>query len=72
MSKKQITVYGDLKYPLIIGGVAYIQTKEGVLRTSSVQHFIQHPDGTMDIETKNSRYILCPPAKEPQATGAVS
>ena len=47
------------------GGVyaAFIKEAEGTRRTSSVKHFITTPSGVTYIETKNTHYVLHPPAK---------
>lgn len=60
--KKRIELIGSLEYPLTIGNAAFIKEEEGIRRTSTVQHFIQMPSGVIHIETKNTRYVLRPPA----------
>lgn len=62
--KKRIDIYGTLEFPLTIGYAAFINKQEGgPIRTSSVRHFITLPSGVTHIQTKNTHYVLYPPAK---------
>ena len=69
MSKKRMDIYGTLEYPLVQGCAAFIKEAGGSRRTSPVQHFIQLPSGVVYIETKNTHYVLHPPAKAPKTMG---
>lgn len=62
--KKRIDINGTLEFPLTIGYAAFIKKQEGgPIRTSSVKHFITLPSGVTHIQTKNTHYVLHPPAK---------
>lgn len=67
--KKRIDIYGTLEFPLTIGCAAFIKEAEGTRRTSSVKHFISLPSGVTYIETKNTHYVLHPPAKAAAVKG---
>ncbi len=69
MSKKRIEITGTLQAPLTQGCAAFIQEAAGTRRTSAVQHFVTCPSGVTYIETKNTHYVLHPPAKAPQKAG---
>ena len=62
----QIEIYGTLEHPLQKGCAAFIKENDGTRRTSAVQHFITVPSGTVYIETKNTHYVLKPPAAAPK------
>ena len=64
--KKRVEIYGTLAHPLQRGCAAFIKENDGTRRTSAVQHFITVPSGTIYIETKNTHYVLKPPAAAPK------
>ena len=62
--KSRVDIHGTLEFPLTIGCAAFIRPTNGKpIRTSSVKHFISLPSGVTYIETKNTHYVLHPPAK---------
>ena len=64
MNKKNVTIFGTLVFPLGIGQRAVIQEKDCVRTTSPVQHFVTKPSGEIQIETRNTWYLLKPAAAE--------
>ena len=64
MNKKNVTIFGTLVFPLGIGQRAVIQEKDCVRTTSPVQFFAATPTGEIQIETRNTWYLLKPAEAE--------
>ena len=57
--KKEEQIIGSILF-LTVGKHARILTDSGLLRTSRVEHFIRHPDGSVWIETLHTKYTVLP------------
>lgn len=54
-------IFGKILAPVKIGERANIRIGPNqVLQTSVVQHMIQYPSGKMEIQTRNSVYVIFP------------
>lgn len=54
-------IFGKILSPIKIGESAEIRIAPGkILRTSAVKHTIQYPSGKIEIQTKNSVYVIFP------------
>lgn len=54
-------IFGKILSPIKIGESAEIRIGPNqVLQTSVVQHMIQSPSGKMEIQTRNSVYVIFP------------
>lgn len=55
-------IRGTIVEKLVVGEFAFIQLEDGrMMRTSPVRHYVEYPNGNVDIITKNSEYRVIKP-----------